>query len=286
MGSFIGSLSKDEIAALVAVVSATIAVIMAVVTIAYQRHRVNFAAQTLDVQQTARAGAGFFSIVTIQYLDRHFSSASPPRVDGYEVPRLRDLKGRAKKALHADPAAWARASTDADKRDWENVLAYELGIALNRIGIAVLTGVVPAGFFVTIAADQVLDDWALCREWVISYRQRESTRLQDVGAHFHRRHAEWLFLLCTLWMQKTFPNYPALAEACRNRPHLGEDFIALTMIEPTLMPNWVKAEIADMLSLHPTDLGLPPRWWNFRHKFRAWMRLFRRPQGPLYRGEA
>lgn len=286
MSNLVFGLSATELATAIAAFSALISVVMVLMTIVYQRHRVDYAAKTLDVQQTARAGAGFFNIVTSQYLDRHFSAATPPKVGGKVVERMRDLKGRAKKDLIADPVKWAMVSTDMEKRGWENVLAYELAIALNRIGIAVLTGVVPAGFFVTIAADQVLDDWMLCRDWIYNYREQESTKVQSIGAHFHRRHAEWLFLLSALWMQRNFPNYPSLAGACRNRSHLKEDFVALTMIEPSLMPPWVKAEIVDMLALDPSELGLSTGRWSILRRPRSWFGYIRKTAPQQYRGEA
>lgn len=240
--------------ALAAVIMTAIAFVSLVAVLWYQTRRVSAVTQALEAQQATHAGTGIFDIVLSQYLDRHFTSAEPPEVDGRRVERIRELKSRAQKQRQTDKEAWAKASIDSQARGWENRLAYELSIAMERVGIAVFTGVVPAGFFLALAADQVLDDWMLCEDWVTNYRKSESARDPKVGVYFHRRHGEWLFLLSALWMERSFPKYPPLAQACRNRSPLKEDFVKLTRLESSLMPEWVQLQIARIVQLQPSEL--------------------------------
>ena len=215
------------------------------------------AAAALQTQQATHAGTGIFTIVLSEYLDRGFSSTSPPedapKVDGEPIQQMRELKRLAKYQKMQNEQAWKEASV-SDKHPWQNKLAFELSIALERIGIAVFTGVVPANVFLALAADQVLDDWSLCEAWVENHQMKEDARDPEFGVHFHRRHAEWLFLFSALWMCQTFPKYPPLAKASDKRPRLKEDFLKLTSLESSLMPPLVRTKIAEMLKFKPCEL--------------------------------
>ena len=116
------------------------------------------------------------------------------------------------------------------------------------------TGVLPARFFLALAADQVIEDWMLCEDWIAQYRRLESVQDPTIGVHFHRRHGEWLFLLSALWMQRNFAKYPPLAEACRNRSGMKDEFVKLTHFESSLMPNWVKSQLVAILPFTPSEL--------------------------------
>ena len=248
------TLNPRDLQTITAVVGTVIALITLVAMLVYQARRVSAAMRTLEAQQAAHAAAGIFQIVSSEYLDRQFTSTEPPDVDGKRVERMRDLKGRGQRLRRSNNDAWTEASTNGEKRGWENRLAYELSIALERIGIAVFTGVVPARFFLALAADQVIDDWMLCQNWITKYRESESVKDPKFGVYYHRRHAEWLFLLCVLWMAKNFPNYPPLAEACRNRTKLEDEFLKLRRLETSLMPEWVWLQILEILDFKTSKL--------------------------------
>lgn len=53
----------------------------------------------------------------------------------------------------------------------------------------------------------------MCKAWIESYRHdNHGLTHRDGEVPFHRRHAEWLVLLSTLWMAKEFPGYVPLAD--------------------------------------------------------------------------
>ena len=80
-------------------------------------------------------------------------STDPPCDEkGSPIVRLRDLKARVLKRSVEDPENHKKAIKESGTQ--ENKLAYELSIALERLGIAVFTGIVPVSVFLALAADQ------------------------------------------------------------------------------------------------------------------------------------
>lgn len=104
---------------------------------------------------------------------------------------------------------------------WENKAAYQIAQALQDIGEAVLMGIVPLQYALTVLGDQFIDDWLVCKHWVTTYRiaqrvslpedsttrdKNESMRNVKLYA-YHRRHAEWLGILSAFWMEYRGFNY-------------------------------------------------------------------------------
>lgn len=145
-----------------------------------------------------------FTFVNDMYLNRHFMVAE----DADRVP-LRPLKRQALADRHADRRAWELATLRLGSE--ENQLAYELNIAIEQLGLAVWTGMVPLNVVLPLAADQLIEDWLLCKAWLDDYRLQKQTVAED-GTPFHRRHGEWLALVAWAWMDTAYPSYAPLRE--------------------------------------------------------------------------
>ena len=191
--------------------------------------------------------SGGLSILISDYLDRTFKR-NPPTINGRTVEHVRDARDSAWDDREGDVENWNNQSL-RPSTSWHNRVAYELAIALERIGISVFTGPIPANVFVALAADQVLEDWLLCRAWIKEY-QSESPMAGGVA--FHRRHAEWLALLAALWMHRTFPEYPPLADVIRLEGDIETmelRFKLLSDLEHELMPPPVRSEVATLTGI-------------------------------------
>lgn len=81
-----------------------------------------------------------------------------------------------------------------------NRSAYMIALALERIGVALATGVVPVPFFLSLCADQVCDDWMSCKSWIESYRSNDGT----FSGPFRRRYAEFAFLVCATYLSQSY----------------------------------------------------------------------------------
>lgn len=175
--------------ALPVVISVTAAVV------AIWHHR-----RIVRIQHAAYNARALFEIVVQQYLDRPFSATRAP--EHVQFANLRDAKRRALGELNSDPLSWAQDITD--ESGWRNKVAFELSVALERLGVAVATGVVPLRFLLPLAAGQILDDWRICKPWVDFHRQNEPLFESQTAIPFQRRHAEWLALLCAVWMNRAY----------------------------------------------------------------------------------
>ena len=185
------------LAALAAVASALAAAFAAIV-----------ASRALRSQRQTQGTAGLFDIVARQYLDREFLSTEPPTINGVLVTKTRPLKATARQALATSEAEW---TTEVVKfGTWQNRLAFEVSIALERLGVAAFSGSLSLRLLLPLAADQILEDWTYCAPWVARYRTVQRTYQGSVP--FHRRYAEWLVLVAAVWMQRHYPNYTPLKE--------------------------------------------------------------------------
>jgi hypothetical protein len=89
-----------------------------------------------------------------------------------------------------------------------NTASYVIAIALERLGAALVSGLVPLPLLLTLAADQVCDDWLVCRHWVQGYRRAEAT---DSDSCFRRRYAEAAFAICSKHLLEHFGDLLPLA---------------------------------------------------------------------------
>jgi hypothetical protein len=88
--------------------------------------------------------------------------------------------------------------------------AAEIAARLQDLGILVYSGSLPVQYVLLDIADSIIEDWRLCRSWVHSYRyeseQEDHTAAQftnEQDVHYHRRHAEWIALIASIWWLNT-----------------------------------------------------------------------------------
>jgi len=196
-------MSIADIIQIASLVTASAGIFCAVIALRVSLHALRLQKQSFDVNS-------LFDIITKNYLDRVFESTDPPTVDDKVVIKTRPLKAKARKIIQDNPEQWENAIKNID--NWENKLAFELSIALERLGIAIFSGSIPLRFLLLIAADQLLEDWTICLPWVMLYRQKQKTVNTDSRIPFHRRYAELLVLLAAIWMHNNYPNYEPLKE--------------------------------------------------------------------------
>jgi len=208
--------------------------------------------------------------ITSEYLDRRFRSTDPPVVDGSVIFELRVAKRRAVEKYRAgDPKplqewekklpsreSWRRASAYKQK-GYENRIAFELGIAMEHIGIAIFAGEIDAKFFLGMAADQVLEDWPLWEAWIQTYREHNPELMHRNGhVRYHRRHAEWLVMLSALWMNQEYPGYGPLKVVIDDFGGLEEikaKFRYYTLADASLMRPNVRREMARLSGVNLDD---------------------------------
>lgn len=88
----------------------------------------------------------------------------------------------------------------------ENKFAYRISIVLNRIGISVLSGIIPLHMVLSLNGNQILQDWEYCRELIkgkISYnlfKKEDKNKLVNMS----RRHFLWLVCASSLYMYKNW----------------------------------------------------------------------------------
>ena len=93
----------------------------------------------------------------------------------------------------------------------ENKFAYRISIVLNRIGISVLSGIIPLHMVLSLNGNQILQDWEYCRELIkgkISYnlfKKEDKEKLVNMT----RRQFLWLACASSLYMYK---NWTTLTE--------------------------------------------------------------------------
>jgi hypothetical protein len=200
----------------------------------------------IALSRASLAATALEQLVIRQYLDRTFSATDAPEILGRRVATVREAKLKARQHLRNED--WEERSQSEDTP--QNKIAFELSIALERVGVAVFTGIVPVRFLLSLAADQVVDDWFLCRAWIESYRTRQGI---SGTLPYHRRHAEWLVLLCRLWMHHHYPVYKSLSRFTTDVEADRRRFFEMSTAESDLMPDHVKHDIESLVGTRPNN---------------------------------
>ena len=204
--------------------------------------------------------ASALAAISEQYLDRSFASTDAPEIGGETVTSLRSAKRKLVKEYRSGEVdgqttiedilqtAWLRhkatrikwiRDSDIKSQRPANQIAFELAVALERIGLSVFAGGIDLALVLGLAADEIIADWPLCEAWVASYRERNPTLVnRDDDIAYHRRHAEWLVLLSFLWMSREFPDYPhlrAIEEDFHGRAGIEKRFKGLCQVDAELL---------------------------------------------------
>lgn len=164
----------------------------------------------------------------------------PIKIGNNEVVSLRMAKTSALKTLFDPEKAqdWTWNSSFyayvPGGSPWQNKVCYLTAQALQDIGEAVLMGLIPFQYALTVLADQFVDDWLICSNWVRSYRHNERVALpgksgsaksnrdrfddyvntkaaelnEGLSLDYHRRHAEWLGIISAFWLEYRGFRYP------------------------------------------------------------------------------
>ncbi len=119
------------------------------------------------------------------------------------VRRLKEARELAKLAIKVrGEDAFLAATTK--QGTWENRVAYELTLILNRLGNLTLAGAVPFSIVVSLLGRQIVEDFYLAHRSVRDTIRRDTggleSRAEILGARVPdaRRHAEWLASACAV----------------------------------------------------------------------------------------
>ena len=213
---------------------------------------------------------GGVRFLTDKYLDRQFDE--PLTVDEKGRPLKTDGEGNAVAVTAVKTAkfiGWAQYKDDRGKNwkdnsppgrkpyTWQNKTAYELALALERVGFMAFRGYLPLGLFFPWTADRIVVDWVLCHPWVDGFRKGGKTSLyvtkSALDLCYQRRHAEWVALAAGRYMAKLAPLYDGrefFDEICAGEggvvPAFEQCHAALRKYEPDGVPASVQAEIDEL----------------------------------------
>ncbi len=144
-----------------------------------------------------------------EYADGTFSSPIQMRDAGADVTlsTFKDARDHIRRS-GKDAAARSRFLENSVKHEtWENRVAYEFSLALQKLGASVFVGAIPLDFVLATGATRIIADWGYCHPLVERIR-RDSPSVQNPrsGEHveYHRRHGEWLAYVAAVWLHHTW----------------------------------------------------------------------------------
>lgn len=76
---------------------------------------------------------------------------------------------------------------------------YELALCIQQMGISAYLGIIPLEPILANNAVQIVSDWALVFNHINHVRSQEGFKKLEVP--LHRRHGEWLALICYQWIR-------------------------------------------------------------------------------------
>ena len=126
---------------------------------------------------------------------------------GGSIKSLRAAKTIARREAKKNYPEWCKLSRIDCQYNWQNHVAFETAEGLQQFGIAAFTGSIPLHSAVASVADVVIDDWIICVAWIKSYQEKEKMIKTVSCEHnekvfYHRRHAEWIFLVSLAWLRR------------------------------------------------------------------------------------
>ena len=257
----------ESVGVIIAAIVAGCSAVIAVRALRQTRRSAEVALSTFEValstlQQTQRSVAvasfsytrtGLRDVVYRELSEREFNMEIPGR--GL-IKDLRTAKKHAREAWQRDNKGksmfeqWAAAS-HADKKGWENRCAFLTAEGLQQVGLAAMTGAIPLDATLANVADVIFDDWLIAAPWIRSYQKREAAWKMDLGGSdgvvpYHRRHAEWIFLVALAWFRKQRWLYP---DAYKDNPHIvdaakcARRLEQLSKADDELIPESVKLDV-------------------------------------------
>jgi hypothetical protein len=214
------------------------------------------AERSVTQQMRSHNLTGLREFILGEYLEREFKVTDVPMINGKKVNLLRAAKSEAINQYKQNQAEWDKVSTLSNRGAWQNQVAFETAWALEHLGVAAFTGVLPLRVLLGIAGDAIIDDWLLCRSWVKSYRESEHTISQaettgTATVHYLRRHAEWLVLVAVAWMTRYwfYPNCDHVAEWYGGKQNIPTQIQSLSNADGTLMPQTVRDDIMSLTGI-------------------------------------
>lgn len=219
---------------------------------------VRIAQRSTDIAQrsadTAQL-AGLKQYILQEYLDRDGACGEKIDIEG-ELMQLRRAKTIAKNAYIRDKTTWNELSRwpPSGPYRWQNKVAFEVALGLERIGAATLVGLAPPRLLLAMAADVVIDDWLISQSWIKSYRESEKaiSQVSTTGSsnmHYHRRHGECIALVAAAWMAKcwSYKLGEVVIREVGGLQNLNERVQQLLNADGELIPAHVREEIAHLM---------------------------------------
>jgi hypothetical protein len=148
------------------------------------------------IRENALARAHEFFLQT--YPERHL--LAPLVINGYRVTVLGAATGRIEQLLESGEITEKQFKDlkDDDRREpGLDSYAYEVGIALQRVGAFALTGAIPLDYVLAHQAGRILKDYVRCAPSFMRNTPRGS---------FRRRHATWLACSCAIYLDVHWPD--------------------------------------------------------------------------------
>jgi hypothetical protein len=92
----------------------------------------------------------------------------------------------------------------------EHTFSYRVNVALNRVGQAAFTGVIPIEYVIAISADMILKDWdkskGLIKDKIDYDELNHAVESLNAKIKYSRRFAQWLATVCAMYLAYEFQN--------------------------------------------------------------------------------
>ena len=141
------------------------------------------------------------------YLDLRFPAAV--EVGGKQYATVKQVRELIRGELRDESLGDQRAILDRFREascyqgTWQNALAYELSLGLERVGAMVFTGVLPLETVLAVNASGFSEDWVYASRLIEQEIRQQGDPVSKLGeVSYARRHGEWLACVSALYMSK------------------------------------------------------------------------------------
>ncbi|MBI5296598.1 MAG: hypothetical protein HY869_14060 [Chloroflexi bacterium] len=228
-----------------------ISLLIALISVAFAWRSTKAANRSVSNARQSLDLTGLSKFIKEEYADRDFQSTNAPKIKNKIVSKLRAAKTHGWKQFSENPTLWNEESRVDKRNTWQNATAFEIGVALERLGAAAFSGLLPLQLLLALYGDSIVDDWLLCRSWIVSYRERESQIKNKQEISFYRRHAEWLALVAAVWLnnQWHYPNSTRLIKEYGGLDKTKSLISSLVMADNRLMPDETLYQLNTLLKI-------------------------------------
>lgn len=187
------------------------------------------------------------------YLDRQLEHAPPE----FKAKTLKEVRHQLRQRWAELEPEDSRRALEALRQETlvegslENAFAYEVGLALQRVGSSVYTGSLSLDLVLATNGYELVEDWVYCSALVEDRirRSADPRSVSDLTVPFARRHAEWLASIAIVYMKKKWvsPQTDTFLRFFGGLKHAREREKLIREAEPELMPETVRKRVEELM---------------------------------------